>query len=387
MVNPAIRRSAASARIPSRSAPSAKILTLRSSEHRVECLLARRGRIEPLPRRRGRRRARLRCRRAGRACGRCRDARPGRCGSPRRAPPRRRRRCRRSSTTRRGRCRARPPPRAASPARGLRQSHAPAELGDDPRGMVQAQTEAVEVHPLARRAARAPAPGPRAARSRLTSPLAAAGWLETPTRRQPAAREAPQRPRRRRATSATSSGLRAATPGRPLTGSGTSSLSDAVAVDEDRAARVVHGGRRRSATPSGPAARPELGMRDERVPDDRLEGLDQRRLQVRRRVDRRSRRRRARRACRPGPRRRRRCAAPRSRASSIALTRLIETLCSREPPPTQNTSSASRADSREIAEPLGERRLPAVVVGARGQLGDVVGRRVALDRGRACGSR
>ena len=42
--------------------------------------------------------------------------------------------------------------------------------------------------------------------------------------------------------------------------------------------------------------------------------------------------------------------APRARgASSIALTMLTETLCSREPPPTLNTSRARRRDSFEIA--------------------------------------
>ena len=60
--------------------------------------------------------------------------------------------------------------------------------------------------------------------------------------------------------------------------------------------------------------------------------------------------------------------------------RLIETLCSREPPPTLNTSSASRDESFETVEPRGEGRLPSLVVGARGELGDVVGRSVALDQ-------
>ena len=39
--------------------------------------------------------------------------------------------------------------------------------------------------------------------------------------------------------------------------------------------------------------------------------------------------------------------APTSRASSTAFTMLTETPCSREPPPTENTRTASSARSRE----------------------------------------
>ena len=78
------------------------------------------------------------------------------------------------------------------------------------------------------------------------------------------------------------------------------------------------------------------------------------------------------RRCRRRPRRR-------SRASSSARTRFSETFFSRLPPPTENTSTrVARAEARDL-EPLGEAGVPALVVHARGQLGDVVGRRVGLE--------
>ncbi len=93
----------------------------------------------------------------------------------------------------------------------------------------------------------------------------------------------------------------------------------------------------------------------------------------------RSRRLPARRAFRQERRPRHRSPRPRAWARSIALTRLTDTLCSREPPPTENTSIASRPARPRDLQPPAERALPAVVVGPRRELGDVVGRRVALD--------
>ena len=52
---------------------------------------------------------------------------------------------------------------------------------------------------------------------------------------------------------------------------------------------------------------------------------------------------------------------------------------SRLPPPTEKMKSASLACSRLTFSHSTKTRRPALVVGARGQLGDVVGRRVALD--------
>ena len=51
----------------------------------------------------------------------------------------------------------------------------------------------------------------------------------------------------------------------------------------------------------------------------------------------------------------------------------------RLPPPTEKTSSASRAPSRETFSQAVKDGVPALVVDARGQLGDVVGRRVGLE--------
>ena len=134
---------------------------------------------------------------------------------------------------RRGRCPARRPRRAASRARACGSRTAPVSSGTMPVGVVEAELEVVEARALARRAARARAPGSPAAPSTRHVPLAAAGWLETPTSSQPASA--------RRRSAAAAPGDQRARPRRrsgdsgwPLTGSGTSSLIDAVAVDEDR---------------------------------------------------------------------------------------------------------------------------------------------------------
>ncbi len=71
--------------------------------------------------------------------------------------------------------------------------------------------------------------------------------------------------------------------------------------------------------------------------------------------------------------------APTSRASSRDRTRLTLTFFSRLPPPTLKTSKPSPARRREPAKPLGEARVPPLVVHARRQLADVVGRRVGLE--------
>ena len=80
-------------------------------------------------------------------------------------------------------------------------------------------------------------------------------------------------------------------------------------------------------------------------------------------------------------------AAPASRASSIALTRLTETLCSREPPPTEKTRTASRPARRETLEPVGVGRSPS----RRRSSGRSAPRRCRSARSsrvsRACGSR
>ena len=234
------------------------------------------------------------------------------------------------------------------PGAGLRQSQSRADPRPPVR-VVHAEVEAVESHALG-------------ASSSSTRSWTASSSLE---RDRPLGRgrlvgdaderEARVRAARRAAAAApgrarTSLGRAAATPGDRSAGSGTSSLSDAVAVEEDGPARLNW----RAAAPSAfPVTLPrgQLRVRDERVPDDGLERLDERRPQ-----------RRPARSMRiatvgqlapaspPGAADDSvRSARPTSRASSIALTRLTETLCSREPPPTEKTSSASRSLSRETS--------------------------------------
>ena len=55
------------------------------------------------------------------------------------------------------------------------------------------------------------------------------------------------------------------------------------------------------------------------------------------------------------------------------------TFFSRLPPPTEKIRIASLRVGPAHLEPFGKHRLPAFVVGARRELGDIVGRRVGLD--------
>jgi hypothetical protein len=72
--------------------------------------------------------------------------------------------------------------------------------------------------------------------------------------------------------------------------------------------------------------------------------------------------------------------APTCFANWRASTRLGETFFSRLPPPTERMRSVSGREAR-AAQPLDEHGGPALVVGAGGELGDVVGGRVALEPG------
>ena len=74
--------------------------------------------------------------------------------------------------------------------------------------------------------------------------------------------------------------------------------------------------------------------------------------------------------------------APTSFAYCSARTRFGLMFFSRLPPPTENTKIASLGVQAGCTFSHSTKtRRPALVVGARGQLGDVVGRRVALDAG------
>ena len=143
---PAIRGSAARARIPSRSAPSAKILTSRTSSICGPTLQrslvddrAGSGRRGEVGRRAGRRARRCRALvRAARMLDRARS------GS---RPPRRRRVAVGVADHPRGardRCRARRAASSSMPGRGLAAVARPAQPGDDAVGMVQADAEVVE---------------------------------------------------------------------------------------------------------------------------------------------------------------------------------------------------------------------------------------------------
>ncbi len=231
-MKPAIRGSAASARMASRSAPSAKIFTWRSSITRRNVLARRReSRAPAAPQISGHARP-ARPRRA--ACERCRAVDQDRRAAGR-APgenvavgvadhPR----AARSMPSRRA---------AASsiPGAGLRHSHAPVSSGP-PRPGGEGRGGSRRTHALAPSSSSTRA-WTAWSRSSETTPFAAAGWLETPTSSQPAsasrcsAAAAPgdQRDVRRRSGDS----------GRPLTGSATSSLIDAVAVDEDRAGALT----------------------------------------------------------------------------------------------------------------------------------------------------
>ena len=126
-------------------------------------------------------------------------------------------------------------------------------------------------------------------------------------------------------------------------------------------------------------ARGQIGMRDERVPNDRLERLDQRRPQVGRRVEK---------DC--DVRELRKRAAWRTDHSVDGAPELSATLqrahyIDRYPMLARTT--ADRKDEKRIAlgqpgdlEPAAKRRLPTVVVDPRGQLRDVLCDRVTLDR-------
>ena len=256
--------------------------------------------------------------------------------------PRCRRRRRRSSSCARDRGRARPRRRAASRARACG-NRSPRSSGSSAVGMVEAVAPAVDLDAGLGEQIDDPRVDGRSSLGLATLPLAAAGWLETTTSTRPAPASRP--------TPSAAPGARfdVGAVERRLgqsrsAGRATRLVDDAVAIEEDR--RAAPSALLGCLAIDFPLARPgrQAGVRDEQVPDDGLERLDVRRQPLGRGAGRRSRRRRAvavgavgladdpeDRGARP------RC------ASSSALTMFIETLCSREPPPTEKTSTASRA--------------------------------------------
>ena len=124
----------------------------------------------------------------------------------------------------------------------------------------------------------------------------------------------------------------------------------------------------------------EAGMGDDQVPEERLQALGLRGdVRGRERAARRWPRRRPWRGDRRRGRRCRRRWRPGLRASSMASTRFTLMRRSASPPPTENTKRQSSADSRETLEPRGVGAVPALVVDAGRQLGDVVAHAVGLD--------
>ena len=171
--------------------------------------------------------------------------------------------------------------------------------------------------------------------------------------------------------------------GRSVTSSRPSRRSDEVAADEAGAADDEDALRRAcavtSATPTSSRSR-RARVGDQQVPHDGAEPFGVRRDVIG--VERRERPRTRRRLAPCSRRRGRRCRRPwrrRSLASSSARTRLTEMFFSASPPPTEKTSRASSARRREPLSHSEKRGVPALVVDAGGQLGDVVGRRVGLE--------
>ena len=221
-----------------------------------------------------------------------------------------------------------PRPRRAAclaPACGSRTR--PLSSGTTPSGWCRQSRKSSKLHALGAAAARAPALWTACELARCdTSPLAAAGLIGDADQAPAGFGQAPERrggAGDQRDVADAQRRLRA-----PADRDRDQLVDHAVAVDEHRAPRrsLAIGGRQRL-----PVARlhGQVRMGDERVPDDRLEGLHQRRLEIVRGVDddgdvgel-------GQRAVRRARRRRRSARRARGR-SSIALTRLTETLCSR----------------------------------------------------------
>ena len=66
------------------------------------------------------------------------------------------------------------------------------------------------------------------------------------------------------------------------------------------------------------------------------------------------------------------------RVGSITLTRLVETLHSGLPPPTEKMSGIVPGKTR-YSQPFDEGGVPALIVGTRGKFRDIVGRRIGLN--------
>ena len=245
-MNPAIRGSAASARIPSRSAPSAnmrveiwssigapyrslgrppdgdlRLSSLTRAARPSSCAAASpRSVAQQLLRGR-----------APSACGHCpaysistvRQPAASSCG-------RRRCRCRRASRRTRDRARAPPRHRTSMPGAGLRQSHGPESSGNDAVGVMQAQQREARLRTPCRASSSITRSWTASSSSSATLPLAAAGWFETHTSAYPASASsltAAAAPGSRRTSSALSGDS-----GRPDSGSRDGLVERAVSIEE-----------------------------------------------------------------------------------------------------------------------------------------------------------
>ena len=281
--------------MPSRSAPSAKIFTSRSIQHGRQRYASRR------------RRDRLGGR--GEIAAPAVRARPAPAALVRAAPGCSTRTVRQPAAragldvgvgvadhpaTRRGRARARAAASSSIPGAGLRQSQSRVSSGDDAVGVVEAEPEVVELHALSARAARAPAPA--RARSSSSDDLALGGrGLVGDADEHGSPRRAARASAARRAGSERTSSASSGDSGTPVPRVRDELVDDTVAVEEDAAALTAD-----ASDSQCPCCHGERRVRDERVPDDRLERLDERRAQVGGRRRRCTRRRRAPRASRRG---------------------------------------------------------------------------------------
>ena len=372
--------------MPSRSAPSAKICggdLGRASAIRLALAAAALMHACDAPRP-GRRLRASGCGVAGSLVRAAPGARRAPCGIRLPARPRRRRRCRRPSTTL---------PRSSAELRGGLEQHARARAcGSRTARAAPGRRRPDGGGRSASRRARRPPRSSSSTRSWTASQLRrrrralGRGGLVGDTRRatKPGVAQRAERCRRAGQRVARPAG-RSGDSGWPDAGSGTRSLRT-----PSRSRKTARRRLNRRARPRAlpvPGLRGQLRVGDERVPDDRLERLDERRLQRRRRRRRRSPTSASSASAPPGCPTTPKIAAP---TAVRELDRVDEVdrdvVLARAAADREDEERVARAQPRDL-QPGAVGGLPALVVGAGGQLGDVVGRRVALDARRACGSR
>ena len=253
------------------------------------------------------------------------------------------------------------------PGAGLRQSHGPESSGTTPWGWCRHRREASSCDPLlAQQLEDALVHGEQLLERDLA--LGRCRLIGDAHQREPGLRQL-----RTAAAAPSGSGARprhsAATPGAPEAGSGTSSLST---PSRSRKPRPAAAALTDCAAAGGVERLPvalldgQLGVRDQRVPDDRLKGLDQGRAQGRRRLDQDRRRRPARRASRREHRRRRRSTRRRSRAGLHRVHEVRSTRCARASHRRPRRRAARRARLRRetSSQPLNDVSQPSSFVRA-----------------------